>query len=106
MPQQQNQGQCILVMGIVLLALGVIFWVWFLIGIGGFLFIIGICVISQQQKAASQPAPQPVAQPAAQLAVQPVAQPAPQPHLEQKFCPHCGAKTSGDICSDCGSSID
>ena len=34
MPQQQNQGQCILVMGIVLMALGVIFWVWFLIGIG------------------------------------------------------------------------
>jgi len=111
MPQQQEQGPCILVVGIVLGVLGFAFNVWFLMGIGGFLFIIGICIIIQEaNKVKTESAPQPVAQPVAQPAPQPVAQPVPQPapqhRLEQKFCPHCGAKASGDICSDCGSPID
>jgi hypothetical protein len=102
-PQQQQQGPCLLVFGIILAALGFVFDVWFLIGVGVFLFIIGICVISQEaNKAKTQTAPEPVAQPA----VQPAAQPAPQPRLDQKFCPHCGAKTTGEICSSCGSKID
>ena len=106
MAQQQDQGPCFLVIGIVFFIVG-LWWLWPLAFIGGLFFFIGLCIICQEQnKAKTQPAPEPVAQPAAQPVAQPVAQPAPQPHLEQKFCPHCGAKTIGDICSDCGSPID
>ena len=107
MPQQQ-QGPCFLVMGIVLMVVG-FWWFWPLAVMGGIFFIIGICVISQEAnkaKAQTQPA-QPVSQLATQPVSQPVAQPAPAPVTETaRFCPHCGAKTTGSYCSECGSEID
>ncbi|MEE9574042.1 MAG: hypothetical protein V3W20_13390 [Candidatus Neomarinimicrobiota bacterium] len=101
MPQQQQEKQatCFLVMGIVLAALGFYFWVWFLMAIGGFLFIMGICLIIQLANKPKTTEAQPAAQP--------VAQPAPAPINEAHlFCPHCGAKTTGKYCTSCGSEID
>ncbi len=119
MVEQQEQGPCVLLfLAIVLGVLGFVFNVWFLIGVGGFLFILGICLIIQEAnkpkttvaQPTSQPAQQPVAQPAPQPtpqpAPQPTPQPAPQPQMEQEFCPHCGAKTTGKYCTQCGSEID
>lgn len=118
MPQQQEQAPCFLVIGIVFFVVGVV-WFWPLAVFGGLFFIIGICIICQEQQKATakaapqtltqpvaQPTPQPVAQPAPQPVAQPAPQSAPQPQMEQKFCPHCGAKTTGKYCNECGSEID
>jgi len=103
LPQQQQQGPCFLVMGIVLLVVG-FWWFWPLAVMGGIFFMIGICLISQQSKTtASQTAQQTAQQPVAQ----PVAQPAPvQIPESHQFCPHCGAQTKGKYCTACGSEID
>ena len=123
MVEQQEQGPCVLLfLAIILGVLGFVFNVLFLMGVGGFLFILGICLLIQaankpkttETQLISQPAQQTIAQPAPQttpqLAPQPVPQPAPQPapqlQMEQKYCPHCGAKTTGKYCTECGSEID
>ena len=107
MPQQQEQGPCMVVFGIVLMAVGFLWW-WPIMVFGGFLFIMGICMITQEaNKAKTQTTDQPAAQPVAQPAPQPVAQPAPAPIIEaHRFCPHCGAQTTGKYCTTCGSEID
>jgi len=99
MPQQQQQGPCMLVFGIVLMAIGFV-WFWPMMLFGGFLFIMGICIITQEANKAK-------AQTTAEPAAQPAAQPAPAPVIEaHKFCPHCGAKTTGKYCTSCGAEID
>ncbi|MFX1392042.1 MAG: hypothetical protein ACFFAH_00575 [Promethearchaeota archaeon] len=115
MPQKQEQGPCFLVMGIVLGAVGFLWW-WPLMFLGGFFFIMGICIIIQEaNKPKTQTTAQPTAEPVAQPAPQPVSQPISQPEPRSvpvqmpeyhKFCPHCGAPATGRFCSDCGTEID
>ena len=115
MVEQQEQGPCILLfLAIMLGAIGFFFNVLFLMGVGGFLFLIGICLIIQEankpKSTGTQPTSQPIQQPITHQAPQPISQPAPQPapqpQMEQKYCPHCGEKTTGKYCTQCGSEID
>lgn len=104
---------CIVAGGGFLLVVGIIFWVWFLIVLGAAVFIIGAIVHSQSQKTMSsqqskaQTVPQQVVQPTQQQVAPPAPQPAPAQSIESaQFCPNCGAKTTGDTCSECGEIFD
>ena len=108
MAPAKDQGECFIILGIFLIAIGVIFgFVFILLAFGVFVIIIGVCFKSQQQQQAktaeAQSAPQPVAQTAPQSA--PLPAPAPINEVHQ-FCPQCGMRTTRKFCSKCGCEID
>ncbi len=98
----RNNSQCFCMMGIMVAVIGFMFSIWFMIIVGGFFVFLGICSMSQGSKKKPQPfvSQQPTPQPSPQTAV--VEQP-PEAH---RFCPHCGASTTGKFCTECGSQIE
>lgn len=108
MAPAKDQGECFIILGIFLIAIGVIFgFVFILIAIGVFVIIIGACFKSQQNQQAKTTAAQSTPESVPHSAPLPVAYPAPVPIVEaHRFCPHCGMQTTRKFCSKCGYEID
>ena len=111
MPKNQDPGACIVIVGIVIVVADVlVFYTSFLIFVGIFIVLMGICSSGGFNKRKSQTQSNQITE--TQNSKQFV-QEAPQrirkieePNKVHKLCPHCGARTTQDVCPECGSKID
>ncbi|MBD3256429.1 MAG: hypothetical protein GF383_15130 [Candidatus Lokiarchaeota archaeon] len=122
--------------GLILAVVGFLFGFWFLIIIGGIMFLTGLCTLGKTSKvsktstASSSLPNQPIGESTelsksagteslsttqpnvSKQAVEPVngmAKKVPSELSESslpQFCPHCGARTTSAYCPDCGSKLD
>ena len=104
-----SQGGCFVVIGILMIVAGFLWW-WPFFIMGVLFLFCGICSSSKsKRKTAQQATPtvtqQPAPQPVQQAAVAPVPE---KPPAIPRYCPDCGAALSAEkkFCSFCGKEID
>ncbi|MHA1257358.1 MAG: hypothetical protein ACTSPS_17345 [Promethearchaeota archaeon] len=109
----QDQGGCFVVIGIIMIIAGFVWWFIPLMVLGVIFLVCGINKSSKSKQKATQQATttftpqaapqQPVSQPVQQAPVAPIQE---QPPAIARYCPDCGAPVEGTkFCPLCGKEI-